>query len=92
MGYEDFPLDLGKNVADYLKELKQHFETVESFAAEHVQKKQTQYTEHYNLCSRDKLFEVDEQVLILTPDSTSSKTFSRWLGPATVTVKKSPYS
>jgi len=31
-------------------------------------------------------------VLIFTPDSTSSKTFSRCLGLATVIVKKSPYS
>jgi len=75
--YEDFPLDLGKNVADYLKELKQRFETVESFATEHSKKKPTQYTKHYNLCSRDKSFDVDEQVLILTPDSTSSKTLSK---------------
>ena len=76
----------------YLKELKQRFETIEPCAAEHADKKQTQYAKHYNLCSRDKSFDVNEQVLILTPDSTSSKTFSRWMGLATITVKKSPYS
>jgi len=45
-----------------------------------VAKDSTQYTKHYNLCSRDKSF-IDEQVLILTPDTTSSKTYNRWLGP-----------
>jgi len=72
--------------------MKQRFESVETFAAQHAERKQTQYATHYNLRSRDKSFDVGEQMLILTPDSTSSKTFSRWLGPAKVTVKKSPYS
>ena len=46
----------------------------------------------YNLRSRDKQFDVGKQVLVLTPDSTASKVFSRWRGPAVVDVKKSPYS
>ena len=35
---------------------------------------------------------VNEQVLILIPDSTSSKVFSRWQGPAKVIERKSPHS
>jgi len=35
--YQNFPLDLGKNVADYLKELEQCFETVESFLSQKIQ-------------------------------------------------------
>ena len=92
IGDEELPLNLGKSVTDYLQELKQRFQTVQSFAAEHAEKKQIQYTTRYNLRSHDKSFEIGEQVLILTPDSTSSKTFSRWKGPAVITVKKSPYS
>ena len=46
----------------------------------------------YNLRAREKSFAVGEQVLILIPDSTSSKVFSRWLGPANVVEKKSPHS
>ena len=38
----------------------------------------------YNLRSRVKKFGVGDQVLILTPDATSSKVFSQWQGPATV--------
>ena len=38
----------------------------------------------YNLRTRDKTFSVGESVLVLTPDSTSSKVFSRWKGPVVV--------
>ena len=37
-------------------------------------------------------FTVGEQVLILSPDSTASKVYSRWKGPATIVEVKSPYS
>ena len=50
------------------------------------------YMTHYNLRSRDKHFEVGEQVLILRPDSTSSHMFSKWTGPGTVVQVRSPYS
>ena len=92
IGSEDLPFNLGKGITDYLKELRERFDSVEAFAAEHANMKQTQYTNRYNLRSHDKSFDVGEQVLILTPDTTSSKTFSRWKGPAIVTIKKSPYS
>jgi len=35
---------------------------------------------------------VGEEVLILRPDSTRSRVFSRWKGPAKVIAVKSPYS
>ena len=38
----------------------------------------------YKLHSREKKFHVGDQVLILIPDTTTSKVFSRWQGPATV--------
>jgi len=91
-GTEDLPLNLGKGVAEYLSDLRERFKSVEEFASEHMKKKQVQYTTHYNLRSQDKSFDVGEQVLILAPDSTASKTFSRWKGPAIIMVKKSPYS
>ena len=36
------------------------------------------------LRSHDKHFDVGDQVLILMTDSTTSHTFSKWTGPATV--------
>ena len=91
-GEEDPPLNLGKGVVDYLHELRECLQHAEQYASSHATARQAQYTTRYNLRSRDKVFDPGEQVLILVPDSTASKTFSRWQGPATVVVKKSPYS
>ena len=46
----------------------------------------------YNLRAREKSFEIGDQVLILTPDSTSSKLFSKWTGPAIIKDKVSAHS
>jgi len=75
-----------------LQDLRERLGDAERYAFKHTDKRQTQYTTSYNLRSQDKTFNVSEQVLILVPDSTSSKTFRRWQGPATITVKKSPHS
>ena len=48
--------------------------------------------DHYNLRTREKLFEVGQKVLVLVPDSTSSKLFSRWQGPGVIKEKKSAHS
>jgi len=74
-------------VVEYLRELRERFKTAEQYASSHAAKKQAQYTTRYNLRSQDKVFSVGEQVLVLVPDSTASKTFSRWQGPATVVSK-----
>ena len=63
-----------------------------AYAASHSEREQNRYASHYNLRSRDKHFDVNKQVLILMPDSTSSRTFSKWTGPATVAEVCSPYS
>jgi len=44
------------------------------------------------LRSADKHFEVGQQVLVLIPDTTASKLFSKWKGPAIVVAARSPYS
>jgi len=76
-GKEDVPLSLGKGVVDYLQELSECLGDAERYAFEHANKRQTQYTTRYNLRSQDKIFNVGEQVLILVPNNTSSKTFRR---------------
>jgi len=53
---------------------------------------QEKYATHYNLRSKDKHFEVGEKVLILMPDSTASRAFSKWTGSPTVAEVLSPYS
>ena len=72
-GVKPLPYDLEKPVADYLYELREKLALASDFANEHVQSAQHKWASRYNLRSRDKHFEVGEQVLILTPDSTSSR-------------------
>jgi len=59
-----------------------------SYATEHGNHELQRYISWYNLCAREKTLVPAEQVLILIPDSTS-KTFSRWIGPAKVIERKS---
>ena len=67
-------------------------EIAKTYAASHAEREQNRYASHYNLRSRDKHFVVGEQVFILMPDNTSSRLFSKWMGPATVVDVRSPYS
>ena len=46
----------------------------------------------YNLRAKEKSFEIGQKVLVLTPDSKNSKTFSRWVGPAVIKDKVSNHS
>jgi len=52
-------------------------EIAQDYATSHAQKAQQKYVSRYNLRDREKLFDVGEKVLVLMPDSTSSKVFSR---------------
>jgi len=91
-GERELPLDLGKSPTEYLAELRNNLETANAYADSHTTRAQQRYATHYNLRSRDKHFTVGEKVLILTPDSSASKVFSRWKGPATIAEVRSPYS
>jgi len=59
-------------------------EVAGTYATEHGKRQQQRYVSRYNLRSREKQFHMGDQVLILIPDTTASKVFSRWQGPATV--------
>ena len=56
------------------------------YADEHTKKAQSQYVDRYNLRSRDKSFAEGEKCLILSPDNTASKVFSRWKPAEIVSV------
>ena len=86
------PLSLGQTTVEYLNDLRQNLEIASSYGTEHGNREQQRYISRYNLRAREKSFAVGEQVLILISDSTSSKVFSRWLGPANVVEKRSPHS
>ena len=91
-GERDLPLDLGKDAVTFLQDLKDKLDVARSYATSHAGRAQQQYAAHYNTRSKDKHFVVGEQVLILEPDSTASKVFSRWKGPAQILEVRSPYS
>ena len=65
-------------------ELVQDNQNTQDYATAHTEKAQQRYISRYNLRAREKSFEIGQKVLVLIPDSTSSKTFSRWMGPAVI--------
>jgi len=71
----ELPLNLGKTACEYLQDLRQNLEMVQSYAKEHAERAQGKYVARYNLRAREKSFEIGDEVIILTPDSTSSKLF-----------------
>ena len=91
-GARDLPLSIGKGPIEFLTELQNKLEVAQKAATLHSKGAQAVSINRYNRRSRDKHFQVGEMVLILTPDSTSSRTFSRWQGPAQVVKVCSPYS
>ena len=90
-GHRDAPLSLGKTTEEYLQDLRKNLETAESYASAHLKEAQRRYISRYNLRSRPKTFTVGEQVLILTPNTTSSKVFKQWKS-GVITQVKSPQS
>ena len=76
-GQREAPLSLGQTTVDYLQDLRKNLEVAETYAASHSQRAQQRYVSHYNLRTRPKSFSVGDQVLILSPDNTASKVFSK---------------
>jgi len=83
-GKMELPLNLGKTTCKYLQHLEPNLEVAQNYAKEHAEKAQGRHVARYNLRAREKSFQIGDQLLILTPDSTSSKLFSRWTGPAVI--------
>ena len=75
-----------------MKDLRERLETLRSYAEAHATKAQERFVERYNRRSCNKSFLVGEHLLILQKDSTASKVFSRWIGPAVVVEIQSPHS
>ena len=74
-------MNFGKNATTYLRELHERLGIAESYAASRAERGQNRYAAHYGLRGRDGHFDVGERVLVLMPDSTSSRMFSKWSGP-----------
>jgi ribosomal protein L21E len=90
-GVDSLPASLGKSPTEFLEQLQLNLKTIHGLAGDHADREQRRYVTQYNARSRDKHFQVGQQVIVLLPD-TSNKLMSRWQGPATVVEIKSPYS
>jgi len=91
-GVTDSPPALGKNTVDFLHNLQDKLAAARAYAEEHNAKSSQRFVKRYNLRAREKSFAIGDLILWLTPDSTSSRTFSRWRGPARVVEVLSPHS
>jgi hypothetical protein len=92
MGDRELPVGFGKKEEEFLEELKENLMSAQKYATEHTKRSQEHYVHYHNLRSREKSFVVGEKCLILRPDSTASRVFSRWRGPAEIVEVKSPHS
>ncbi|GFQ95950.1 retrovirus-related Pol polyprotein from transposon opus [Trichonephila clavata] len=84
-------LVLARSVEEYLKQLQKKLQDAHEIASENSAKNQERMTSHYNLRSREKIFSVGDEVLILMPSSTH-KLLNTWIGPAKVVKLTRPHS
>jgi hypothetical protein len=91
-GDTELPPDLNKPVVEYLCDLRERLATAHGYANAHLVNEQKRWVTRYNLRSRDKQFSDGESVMILAPDDTSSRMWSRWKAPAKIINRVSDYS
>ena len=89
---DDFPVSKNKSTAEFLKGLRDKLEIARLYADSHAEIAQQRYVARYDKRSCDKSFTIGENVLVLQKDSTASKVFSRWIGPAVIYEVQSPHS
>ena len=89
-GVREHDIDANKSVSHYLADLEKDMRNAEKYARQHAVVAQKQYAKYYNAHTKDKTFQVGEQVVVLEKDSTH-KTFARWKHGKIVRVR-SPYS
>ena len=91
-GETELPPDLNSSVTDYLHELREKLVMANEYANVHLANQQKTWVNRYNLRSRNKQFHDGQAVMILSPDSTASRLWSRWRAPAKIINKQSDYS
>jgi hypothetical protein len=87
-GETELPPDLNVSVTEYLHELREKLAAANTYANEHSAREQKRWVSRYKLRSRDKKFAEGETVMILQPDSTASRLWSRWRAPAAIVSKQ----
>ncbi len=85
------PPTINRSAEEYLQDLKERLEISKMYASENAKVMQHKYVSNYNMRSRDKEFDIGDDVFILMAD-TENKIYSRWTGPARIMKRVSPYS
>jgi len=57
-GEVDLPIDLGKNVVNFMRDLRSKLSVAQNYAKSHCDRAQARYAAHYNLHSKDIHFTV----------------------------------
>ncbi|GFQ66302.1 retrovirus-related Pol polyprotein from transposon opus [Trichonephila clavata] len=91
IGEREIPTCAARSVEEYLKQLQKKSQDAHEIAPENSAKNQERMTSHHNLRSREKMFSVGDEVLILMPSSTH-KLLNTWIGPAKVIKLTRPHS
>ena len=87
-----FSFESGKEYCWVFARLQDKLETVRTYAQQNNAVAQQRRIDRYNTRAREKHFQLGDQVLLLCPDSTSSRTFRRWRGPGNIVEVRSPHS
>lgn len=90
VGERELPSTFTRSEVQYMTELKHNLEIAQNYANEHAIQGQERYVNQYNRHTRNKAFQLGDQVILLEPDS-SNKLLSRWRTGVVAKVK-SPYS
>ena len=90
-GETELPPNLRKSASKYMSELKENLEVALEYARHHGDLTQANSAKHYNSRAKEKHFEIGDQVVVLTADSTN-KLYARWIGPCNIVELRAPYS
>jgi hypothetical protein len=82
---------LPKPAREYLDLLQKDLALVHLIADDHAKDAQDRYVEQHNVATKEKSFQVGQDVLLLQPTS-SNKNLATWTGPATISKVLSQHS
>ena len=83
---DDVPEPEVRTTYQYVLDLKDRLETVSEIARKHLEQSSSRYKHYYDRKTRDRHFEVNDQVLVLLPTD-GNKLLMQWKGPYRVTEK-----
>jgi len=86
---DSLPTEVGKSVSEHLAELQKKISEIHDIVEPHAKREQEKYVAFYNRKAMPKSFQLQENVIVLMPD-TNNKLLARWQGPDTVVQATHP--